>query len=183
MSELKNFIEAGFVPNLVFMFTSAANLGINIWVSFVAGPVMIRHIDRHTFLLVQSKLFPAYFFINGVLSSTQLGVILYSKPFFSGLSEAEHCSACVCGVSLLASILNGCFVGSKATEVFMKKMKMEKEEGCIYPKITTALKENKTYQKLLSSGKKIHIASMLLGMTGTCISFYMIYSISSFYCR
>jgi len=173
------FLRYGFPPTLVFVFSSAASLGINIWVTFVAGPVMIQTIDRHTFLKIQSKMFPVYFTITGILSSLQLASILYcSGGSLVSLSATECHAAKFCGVALASTLVNGLIVGPRATEIFTKKMMMEKEEGVIYPKVTEALKEDKTYKSLVSTGKKIHIASMLLGMTGTCVSFYMMYFIT-----
>merc|ERR1712183_456069 len=177
MAESMKFLNGNFGCNFSFLFASAASVGINIWVTFVAGPVMIRTIDRHTFLIIQSKMFPVYFVANSIISTIQLA-LLYQQP---RLGSIEYSCAVSSGITLLASLLNWKFVGKNATKVFMEKMKIEKDNDCIYPKIPENLKSDQKYQGLLSTGKKYHIVSALLGLTGTLASFYTVYKIAQAY--
>ncbi|XP_058863156.1 uncharacterized protein LOC117409789 isoform X1 [Acipenser ruthenus] len=54
----------------------AGSWGMQLWVTFVSGFVLAAGVSRHTFGLVQSKLFPFYFY--GVLVSSFLNLAVYA---------------------------------------------------------------------------------------------------------
>ena len=66
---------------------------------FTTGPVMIQTIDRHTFLIIQSKMFPVYFVANSIISTIQLA-LLYQQP---QLSSVEY--SCVSSVNCVYYVI------------------------------------------------------------------------------
>uniref|UniRef100_A0A4W3HCE7 Transmembrane protein 205 n=1 Tax=Callorhinchus milii TaxID=7868 RepID=A0A4W3HCE7_CALMI len=79
--------------------------GAQIWMTFVAGTVLRRNVPRHTFGLVQSKLFPYYLF--GVLGGSFLSLALYAVYHpREMLSPAESLQVIQCLPSHLARSLS-----------------------------------------------------------------------------
>ena len=66
--------------SFVLLASTGANLGLQVWVMFVSGMTMIRLLPRHQFNLVQSHLFPKYFFLNSFLSFASLFTYLSLNP-------------------------------------------------------------------------------------------------------
>ncbi|KAM9456854.1 transmembrane protein 205-like [Clarias gariepinus] len=50
--------------------------GMQVWVSFIAGLVLLSKVSLHTFGLVQSKLFPMYFYC--LLASNTVSLVIYT---------------------------------------------------------------------------------------------------------
>ncbi|KAF5908143.1 transmembrane protein, partial [Clarias magur] len=50
--------------------------GMQVWVSFIAGLVLLSKVSLHTFGLVQSKLFPMYFYC--LLASNTVSLAIYT---------------------------------------------------------------------------------------------------------
>ncbi|XP_011404217.1 PREDICTED: transmembrane protein 205-like [Amphimedon queenslandica] len=67
--------------------------GTQLWVTFFAGLTMYKHLPRHTFGYIQSKLFPKYFLFGAVLSSLSIATYLVENPIHSwGLQESVQVS-------------------------------------------------------------------------------------------
>nr|XP_025041283.1 transmembrane protein 205 [Pelodiscus sinensis] len=54
--------EPSSLAKVAQLFVLSLAWGMQIWVTFISGFVLIRGVSRHTFGLVQSKLFPFYFY-------------------------------------------------------------------------------------------------------------------------
>uniref|UniRef100_A0A674JWM1 Transmembrane protein 205 n=1 Tax=Terrapene triunguis TaxID=2587831 RepID=A0A674JWM1_9SAUR len=54
--------------------------GMQIWVTFISGFVLIRSVSRHTFGLVQSKLFPFYFYTLVACAVLNLSIFACYHP-------------------------------------------------------------------------------------------------------
>ena len=48
--------------------------------SIIVGLTMFKHLPRHTFGLIQSKLFPKYFLIGAILSSVAMVTFITDHP-------------------------------------------------------------------------------------------------------
>jgi len=179
MNDPRVFAECGFYPKLFFLFASSATVGIQIWVTFLAGPFTLQVVNRHIFLQIQSKLFPVFFVVTSILSTIQLASI--SVCSFGGFSDDEWTLIYLSSFTLLMFLLNLFIFTPITTDIFMKKMKMEKEEGVIYPATTPALENSEMYHNLLTRGRNYHIISMLSSVSATCVSFYMIYFITELF--
>ena len=61
---------------------------------------MYRHLPRHTFGYIQSKLFPKFFLLGSILSSVTLVTYLVQNPFhlwkWQESVQVRACSVCVC---------------------------------------------------------------------------------------
>uniref|UniRef100_A0A8C5Q7P2 Ras-related protein Rab-3 n=1 Tax=Leptobrachium leishanense TaxID=445787 RepID=A0A8C5Q7P2_9ANUR len=72
--------DPGSLVKIVYLLILAASWGMQFWVTFVAGFVLIGSVPRHTFGLVQSKLFPYYNHILLGFSFLNLGVYAVYHP-------------------------------------------------------------------------------------------------------
>ncbi|RLW05764.1 hypothetical protein DV515_00004702 [Chloebia gouldiae] len=63
--------------HLLFLSTS---WGMQVWVTFVAGFVMSRHLPRHTFGSIQREFFPYYFHISSTCAFLNLTLFAMSHP-------------------------------------------------------------------------------------------------------
>lgn len=60
------------LTTLVYIRSFAAHFGAQLWMTFVSGLALYFALPRHTFGMCQEILFPKYFIINALLSSTTL---------------------------------------------------------------------------------------------------------------
>nr|XP_009858558.1 transmembrane protein 205-like [Ciona intestinalis] len=167
-----------FYQTLVFLLCFAINLGITVWVSFPAGIIMFKTLDRHTFTNVQSRLFPVYFIIVGVTGFVQLVVALKHKSFSLSSSNPDLLLlACLC-VEVLNGFLNGCIFGPYMSGILHKKISLEREEGVIPPMIGSKLGENKEYKAICKQFGMVHGLSTIVNLLAFSGSIYVLYYIS-----
>uniref|UniRef100_H2Y6N9 TMEM205-like domain-containing protein n=1 Tax=Ciona savignyi TaxID=51511 RepID=H2Y6N9_CIOSA len=179
--ELRNrhILGRGFYETLVFLLSASINLGVAVWVSFPAGIIMFKTLDRHTFSTVQSRLFPVYFILVGVTAFLQLSVVLSHKTLSLQLSGPDTILVLSLAVEFLNGFLNGCFLGPWMAGILSKKIKMEKEEGVMPPMIGSRLGENPEYKKLCKEFGMSHGISTLLNLGSFSGSIYVFYYIST----
>uniref|UniRef100_A0A8D2M5R1 TMEM205-like domain-containing protein n=1 Tax=Zonotrichia albicollis TaxID=44394 RepID=A0A8D2M5R1_ZONAL len=65
---------------LLHLFVLSTSWGMQVWVTFVAGFVMSRHLPRHTFGSIQRELFPYYFHISSTCAFLSLTLFAMSHP-------------------------------------------------------------------------------------------------------
>ena len=65
---------------LTLMLCTGANLGLQLWVSFVSGTTMMRILPRHQVGEVQRSLFPKYTFLTSLFTFGSLSSFLNMKP-------------------------------------------------------------------------------------------------------
>ncbi|XP_067829052.1 transmembrane protein 205-like [Heptranchias perlo] len=100
--------------------------GMQIWVSFLSGFVLINSVSRHTFSLVQSKLFPYYFY--SVLGGSFLNLALYAMYHpHELLSNDETIQITSFFVCVIFSGLNAQWFGHTTSEIVLKMQNIEKE--------------------------------------------------------
>ncbi len=73
---------------LTFLLCTGANLGIQLWITFVSGTTMMRVLPRHQNGLVQRHLFPKYFFLTSLFTFGSLSSYLNMKPSSSWTNDA-----------------------------------------------------------------------------------------------
>ncbi|XP_039901904.1 transmembrane protein 205 [Simochromis diagramma] len=102
--------------------------GMQLWVSFIAGFVLIRQVTRHTFGLVQSKLFPVYFYC--VLGSNFVSLAVYAVYHPRELLDwHESVQMLLFFVALITAGLNAQWFGPETTELMFLMREVEKEHN------------------------------------------------------
>ncbi|KAM7386273.1 hypothetical protein PAMA_009080 [Pampus argenteus] len=100
--------------------------GMQLWVSFIAGFALVRQVTRHTFGLVQSKLFPVYFYC--LLASNFVSLAVYAVHHPRELLDShESVQMALYFVALIMAGLNAQWFGPAATEVMFQMREVEKE--------------------------------------------------------
>ncbi|XP_064382489.1 transmembrane protein 205-like [Halichondria panicea] len=111
---------------LFHLFSFAAWLGVQIWVTFFAGFTMYQYMPRHMFGFIQSKLFPKYFLLGTILSSVTIVTFLIEHPF-TDWDFTEKMQGYSLAVSLLMVIVNLVYLEPQTTKCTFSKHKFEKE--------------------------------------------------------
>ncbi|XP_031151025.1 transmembrane protein 205 isoform X1 [Sander lucioperca] len=102
--------------------------GMQLWVSFIAGFALVRQVSRHTFGLVQSKLFPVYF--HCLLGSSAVSLAVYAAYHPRELLDwPPSLQMGLFVVALVTVSLNARWLGPAATEVMIQLLEVEKEHG------------------------------------------------------
>ncbi|XP_075939550.1 transmembrane protein 205 [Anarhichas minor] len=102
--------------------------GIQVWVSFIAGFALVRQVSRHTFGLVQSKLFPLYFYC--LLGSSGVSLAVYAVYHARELLDWHALVQMVLYfVALVTAGLNAQWLGPAATEVMFQMREVETEHS------------------------------------------------------
>ncbi|XP_046894030.1 transmembrane protein 205 [Hypomesus transpacificus] len=102
--------------------------GMQVWVSFVAGFALVQQVTLHTFGLVQSKLFPVYFYCLLGCNFASLAVYaVYHPRELLDWHESRQMGLYL--VALIMAGLNAQWFGPSATEVMLKLREVEKEHG------------------------------------------------------
>ncbi|XP_072298336.1 transmembrane protein 205 [Eucyclogobius newberryi] len=102
--------------------------GMQLWVSFIAGFALVLQVSRHTFGLVQSKLFPPYFYC--LLGSNFISLTVYAVYHPRELLDThEAVQMLLYFVALITAALNTLWFGPAATEVMLQMWEVEKEHG------------------------------------------------------
>ncbi|CAH2272959.1 transmembrane 205 [Pelobates cultripes] len=120
--------DPGSLVKVFYLLILSASWGMQCWVTFVAGFVLIRGVPRHTFGLVQSKLFPFYNHIVLVFSFLSLAVYATYHPR-DLLSPGETVQISLLFTSLILSALNARWFSPSTTKTMFKMQAIEKEHG------------------------------------------------------
>jgi len=162
-----------FYSTLCFLFFFAFGLGMNLWVTFIAGIVMFKTLPRHMFGNVQARLFPCFFAATGVSFMAQL---FSFSPVGSWniLDSEDDCMILTLVMGFMCSFINGWHVGPKSTVIMFKCHVFEKEEGEVPPNIVK-LKENQEYVKLRKQFGMYHGISMLSNLVCLGVHLYTLY--------
>ncbi|XP_055033209.2 transmembrane protein 205 isoform X1 [Misgurnus anguillicaudatus] len=102
--------------------------GMQVWVSFIAGFVLISQVSMHTFGLVQSKLFPFYF--NCLLGGTAVNLAIYAVYHPRELLDwHEGVQMILYFVAVIMAGLNVQWFGPSTTESMQVMREIEQEHG------------------------------------------------------
>ncbi|XP_053807058.1 transmembrane protein 205 [Vidua chalybeata] len=111
--------------HLLFLSTS---WGMQVWVTFVAGFVMSRHLPRHTFGSIQRELFPYYFHISSTCAFLNLTLFAMSHPG-ERLGEEHTAQIIIFLVCIAASVLNTQWFGRVASDTVAELQLVERRHG------------------------------------------------------
>ncbi|NXM28077.1 TM205 protein, partial [Oxyruncus cristatus] len=111
--------------HLLFLSTS---WGMQIWVTFVAGFVMSRHLPRQTFGSIQRELFPYYFHISSTCAF--LNLTLFAMCHTSEQLSEEHTTQIILFfVCIAASVLNTQWFGQVTSDIVADLHLVERSHG------------------------------------------------------
>ncbi|NXO23721.1 TM205 protein, partial [Cisticola juncidis] len=113
------------VLHLLFLSTS---WGMQVWVTFVAGFVMSRHLPRHTFGSIQRELFPYYFHISSTCAFLNLTLFAMSHPS-ERLGEEHSTQIIIFLVCIAASVLNTQCFGRATSDLVAELQLAERRHG------------------------------------------------------
>jgi len=170
---------SNFTATLTFLLFFAFGLGMNLWVTFIAGIVMFKTLPRHMFGNVQSRLFPCFFAASGlaftgqVFSFSTIGNCSLIPP-----GSTDCCLVTSLYIGFFFAFLNGWHIGPKSSEIMFKKHVFEKEEGEVPPNINK-LKDNKEYMALSKKFGMYHGMSMLSNLVCLAAQLYTLYYIAN----
>ncbi|XP_068879579.1 transmembrane protein 205 [Aphelocoma coerulescens] len=111
--------------HLLFLSTS---WGMQVWVTFVAGFVMSRHLPRHTFGSIQRELFPYYFHISSTCAFLNLTLFAMSHPS-ERLGEEHTTQIIVFLICIAASVLNTQWFGQVTSDIAAELHLVERSQG------------------------------------------------------
>ncbi|NWU47137.1 TM205 protein, partial [Dromas ardeola] len=111
--------------HLVFLSTC---WGMQIWVTFVAGFVMGRHLPRHTYGFIQRQLFPYYFHIGSACAFLNLTLFAMYHPS-ELLSDEQTTQIIVFFVCVAASVLNTQWFGPVTSDIVADMHLIERSHG------------------------------------------------------
>ncbi|KAL4340551.1 hypothetical protein GQ457_08G021710 [Hibiscus cannabinus] len=112
---------------LAHLLCFATAWGVSLWVTFIGGIVMFKHLPRHQFGNLQSKMFPAYFSLVGVCCAVAAAAFGYVHPWKSATTAEKYQLGFL--VSAFAFSLINLFVFTPMTIEMMKlRQQVEREE-------------------------------------------------------
>jgi hypothetical protein len=158
---------------LVHLGSFSGWLGTQLWVTFFAGVTMYKVLPRHTFGLVQSKLFPKYFLLGGVLSTLSLVTFLIDNPY-STWTLKETLQVSVLGLNLVTVLANLFYFNPETIRVMFEKHKFEKKEnagqlpGKIEDDKLVVLNKNPTYAALSKRFVVLHTLAAIANLLAFC---------------
>ncbi|XP_062874791.1 transmembrane protein 205 [Trichomycterus rosablanca] len=116
------------VVKVLHLLVMAFCWGMQVWVSFIAGFVLVSQVSLHTFGLVQSKLFPYYFFC--VLGSNTVSLSIYAVYHPRELLDwHETIQMTLFFVAVIMAGLNAQWFGPATTEHMLVMREIEQEHG------------------------------------------------------
>ncbi|MFT7797799.1 transmembrane protein 205 [Arapaima gigas] len=102
--------------------------GTQVWVSFIAGFVLVSSVSRHTFGQVQSKLFPFYFY--SLLGTNAVSLALFAVYHPRELLDWHESVQMILYFSAVILVgLNAQWFGPAVTDFMLKMQEVEREHG------------------------------------------------------
>ncbi|XP_004716881.1 transmembrane protein 205 [Echinops telfairi] len=118
----------GGLAKVVHLLVLSGAWGMQIWVTFVSGFLLFRGLPRHTFGLVQSKLFPFYFHISMGCALVNL-CILASQCAWTQLTFWEASQLGLLLLCLTLAAINGRWLEPRTTATMWALQTVEKKRG------------------------------------------------------
>ncbi|XP_007951790.1 transmembrane protein 205 [Orycteropus afer afer] len=120
--------DPGSLTKVVHLLVLSGAWGMQMWVTFVAGFLLFRGLPRHTFGLVQSKLFPFYFHISMGCAFINL-CILAPWHSWAQLTFWEASQLCLLLLCLTLAAINARWLEPRTTAAMWALQTLEKERG------------------------------------------------------
>ncbi|XP_037361752.1 transmembrane protein 205 [Talpa occidentalis] len=118
----------GNLTKVVHLLVLSGAWGMQMWVTFASGFLLFRGLPRHTFGLVQSKLFPFYFHISMGCAFVNL-CILASQHSWAQLTYWEASQLCLLLLNFTLATINARYLGHRTTAAMWALQMVEKERG------------------------------------------------------
>ncbi|XP_024412766.1 transmembrane protein 205 isoform X2 [Desmodus rotundus] len=118
----------GSLTKVVHLLVLSGAWGMQMWVTFVSGFLLFRGLPRHTFGLVQSKLFPFYFHISMGCAFINF-CILVPQHTWAQLTFWEASQFCLLFLSLTLATINARWLEPRTTAAMWALQTMEKKQG------------------------------------------------------
>lgn len=113
---------------LAHLLSFATAWGTSLWVTFIGGIIMFKHLPRHQFGNLQSKMFPAYFSLVAVCAAICVSGFALLHPWRA--STFADKSQIVCLTFSLVSTLSNILVFTPMTmQTMRERHKVEREES------------------------------------------------------
>ncbi|NXG13711.1 TM205 protein, partial [Grallaria varia] len=155
---------------LLHLLVLSTSWGMQVWVTFVAGFVMSRHLPRHTFGFIQSELFPYYFHISSTCAFLNLTLFAMSHPS-ERLGDEHATQVIVFFACVAASVLNAQWLGPVTSHVTAELHLVERghrlgqEAGLVAGESRRNLRaSNPSYGRLCRQFSLYHAASSLCNL-------------------
>ncbi|XP_068193490.1 transmembrane protein 205 [Antennarius striatus] len=154
--------------------------GMQAWVSLIAGVVLIQQVSRHTFGIVQSKLFPAYFYC--LIGSNLCNLVIYAAYHPRDLLDWHRDVQMLLYIgALITACLNSQWFAPSINMLMFQTRKVEKEHGLggqiglfIPREGYEKLKERDSKYRVIRSKfdiyHRVSILCNLIGFIGTTIN-------------
>ncbi|XP_048343590.1 transmembrane protein 205 [Sphaerodactylus townsendi] len=120
--------DPGDFVKIAQLFLLSTVWGMQLWVTFIAGFVLFRGVSRHTFGLVQSKLFPFYFYTLLGCTFLNLGIFATYHPR-ELLNTRETIQIVLFFVCLVLAAANASWFSQTTTKTMFKMQEIEREHG------------------------------------------------------
>ncbi|KAM5238720.1 transmembrane protein 205 [Ctenodactylus gundi] len=120
--------DPGGLVKVVHLLVLSGAWGMQLWVTFASGFLLFRNLPRHTFGLVQSKLFPLYFHISVGCAFVNL-CLSASQHAWVRLTFWEVSQLCLLFLSLALATVNARWLEARTTAAMWALQAMEKERG------------------------------------------------------
>ncbi|KAM9779774.1 transmembrane protein 205 [Neosynchiropus ocellatus] len=120
--------EPGDLIKVLHLLVLSFSWGMQVWVSFIAGFALVWQVSLHTFGLVQSKLFPVYFYC--LLGCNVVSLAVYAVYHPRELLDAhESLQMVLYLLALVMTGLNAQWFGPAVTEAMLQMREVETEHG------------------------------------------------------
>ncbi|XP_049644515.1 transmembrane protein 205 [Suncus etruscus] len=118
----------GGLARVVHLLVLSGVWGMQMWVTFASGFLLFRGLPRHTFGLVQSKLFPAYFHVSVGCAFANL-CILVSQYSWAQLTFWETSQLFLLLLSFMLAAANDLWLEPRTSAAMWALHRVEKERG------------------------------------------------------
>ncbi|KAL6654285.1 hypothetical protein ACP70R_007750 [Stipagrostis hirtigluma subsp. patula] len=119
---------AAAAARLAHVLAMATAWGAGLWVTFIGGILMFRHLPRHQFGSLQGNMFKAYFMLKSVCSAISVAAFAYLHPWKTASTIERYQLGFL--IAALGCDLSNVLVFTPMTiEIMMKRHKIEKDLG------------------------------------------------------
>ncbi|CRK90685.1 CLUMA_CG004382, isoform A [Clunio marinus] len=165
---------------LLYLTSVGTHFGAQIWMTFVSGLALYFSLPRHTFGMCQEILFPKYFLLNTILSTTTL--ISYPKISTNHNDPQVMVQVINLLICVLIEMTIYLFLTPPLLDLMRAKYQFEEKLGngqeIGYEKEVVGIKCPK-YQTIHKSFRKAHIKCAIGNVIAICCSFVHIYYLAS----
>ncbi|XP_075822687.1 transmembrane protein 205 [Microtus pennsylvanicus] len=120
--------DPGSLIKVVHLLVLSGAWGMQMWVTFASGFLLFRSLPRHTFGLVQSKLFPVYFHVSLGCAFINLCILAPQRAWIH-LSFWEASQLALLLLSLTLATINARWLEARTTAVMWALQTVEKDRG------------------------------------------------------